>query len=353
VTTVGFAVGAPPFAPLRAQITRLRQGGIGGFWWADHLLAFHSRALWAQSPVARSSPDPHRYADPFICMAACAESAGDALIGVSVTDAVRRMPATLVQTAMTIDYLSQGPVVIGLGSGEAANYRPYGWDVQSPAARLADATMQIRALLDDPGPHEHGEVMGLRPPEGSRGPQLWLGTHGPKGYELTGRFADGWLPHLLDREGWLRGRDAVLGAAARHGRDPDSLTLALSRGVVITEDHETAHEILEHPVLKAFALLLPPDRFEAAGVEHPLGSSAVHHLVASTAGDELTAAAGAGPSEVIRSHFLHGTVDDVIAQIAEYPELGHVLLWDATALADLAAAKTSIVGCQAVARAIA
>lgn len=343
---VGIAMGsAPPFAPMARRVARLAAAGLRSFWWPDHLVAFHSKQLWATGGLASIQPDPHVYADPFTCMAVCAEAAGSAFVGVCVTDPIRRMPATLLQTAISLDYLAPGRVVLGLGAGEWANYGPYGVSVKSPAGRLEAAAEQIRRLLDHPGPDENGAVMGLRPPDGSPGPRLWLAAHGPRGFAAAGRYADGWIPNFLSVDGWRAGREAVEAAAREAGRDPASISYGLSAQVVIQETHEEAHRLLEHPVLRAFSLLLPPERYEAVGARHPLGGGGLRHMVASALGAEQLEAARAVPFEVVHGQFLHGTVEEVAERIRSYPGVDHIVLWDPVPLADLGAAKASAEGC--------
>lgn len=348
---VGIAMSAaPPFAAMARRVERLSAAGLGSFWWPDHLVAFHSRELWSTGEIATVQPDPHAYGDPFVCMAACASATDDGLIGVCVTDAIRRMPATLAQTALTLDHLAPGRVVLGLGAGEIANYVPYGTRVASPAGRLETAAAQIRQWFDSPGPDEHGAVMGLRPAEGSAGPRLWIAAHGPRGFRTTGRFADGWIPNFLSVEDWMAGRAAVAEAAVSAGRDPAALSYGLSVQVVLADTHEDAHRLLEHPLLKAFSLLLPPERFAAVGAEHPLGAGGLGHMVASRMGDAQRAAAEAVPFEVVHDQMLHGTVEEVADEIARYPDVDHVVLWDPVALVDLQAARFSGPACGRLAR---
>ncbi|MCZ7526683.1 MAG: LLM class flavin-dependent oxidoreductase [Acidimicrobiia bacterium] len=343
---VGIAMGpTPPFDAMARRVSRLAASGLRSFWWPDHLVAFHSAELWATGGLGRIQPDPHVYADPFVCMAVSAGAAGDALVGVCVTDAIRRNAATLAQTVLSLDHLAPGRVVLGLGSGEYANYGPYGVEVPSPARVLDEAAARIRRLLDDPGPDEQGAVMGLRPPEGSPGPRLWLAAHGPRGFRTAGRYGDGWIPNFLTVDAWHAGKEAVASAAAEAGRDPSALTYGLSVQVVLQDDHEAAHRLLEHPVLKAFALLLPPERYEAVGASHPLGGGGLHHMVASRAGADQLRAAEAVPFEVVHDQMLHGTPEEVAEQIGRYRGLDHVVLWDPVPLADLDAARSAAAGC--------
>lgn len=342
---VGVGMGAvPPFDKMTKRVARLDEAGFQSFWWPDHLAAFHSEQLWSTGGLSALQPDPHVYTDPFLCMAACAPAAGEGLVGVCVTDAIRRTAPTLVQTALTLDHLAPGRVVLGLGSGEYANYGPYGIDAGSPAARLESGAAQVRRLLDDPGPDEHGAVMGLRPPDGSSGPALWVAAHGPRGFAVAGRYADGWIPNFLTPQAWRHGSEQVVEAAEASGRDPDRLVLGLSAQVVVQPTHEQAHALLAHPVLKAFALLLPPERFAAAGAEHPLGGGGLHKMVASLDGEGQLAAAERVPFQVVHDYLLHGTPADVADSIGEYRGLDHLVLWDPVPLADLDAGRAGAPG---------
>jgi alkanesulfonate monooxygenase SsuD/methylene tetrahydromethanopterin reductase-like flavin-dependent oxidoreductase (luciferase family) len=155
------------------------------------VLGFASEELWRSCKASAIVSSPHAVMDPFVTVAA--EDAGDRLIGVCVTDAVRRMSATIVQTAMTLDHLTPGRVVIGPGSGKPMNYRPFGWDVPSPLRRLTEAARSMRHYLDHTRPDERGGIIAIRPPGGSAGPRLWISAHGPKAQQVAGQYGDGWL----------------------------------------------------------------------------------------------------------------------------------------------------------------
>ena len=330
---------APPFDAMRAAVAAEAATGAASFWWPDHLLSFHVPELWDDRH--RDAADLHRYLDPFVCMQACAESAGSALIGVSVTDGIRRMPATLAQTALSLDHLAPGRVVLGLGAGEVANYVPYGWGVSSPADRLEAAAAAIRAHFDGPGPDEAGAMMGLRPAPGSPGPQLWLGAHGPRGLAVTGRYADGWLPYLLDVDEWHAARALVQTAALEAGRDPGRITTGLQVNAVLADDHAAAHAMLEHPAVRALALLFPDRWYRAGGWEHPLGGSGLHSLIATRLGPALRTAADAIPAALVHDRIPHGTPDEIAVHVRRHEGVEHVRLADYSMVAGTVEAESS------------
>jgi phthiodiolone/phenolphthiodiolone dimycocerosates ketoreductase len=318
----------PPSPRLERLIQRLVDSRVDSLWWGDHLMAFSSPDLWDGKSSAPTEAAVHSYADPFVVMAWCADIIGATAVGTCVTDAIRRMPASLAQTALTLDHLLAGTVILGLGAGEVANYRPYGWDVASPTGRLEEATRQIRGFFESSAPDANGAIVALGPPPGSPGPELWLAAHGPRGLRLVGEQADGWLPVSLDADEWTRARDLIRTAAGAAGRDPAEVTMGLSLDVVVQETRAEAVQLLSHPVIKQACLTLPPSTFARYGVAHPLGASAFSSLVPTTDGPRLLAAARAVPDQLVRDHVVHGTVDDVAAAICGYDGLEHVRLSD-------------------------
>ena len=73
-------------------------------------------------------------------------------LATSVVDTVRRHPASLAQSALTIDHLSRGRFILGLGSGESENIVPYGFDFARPVGRFEEALQVIRLFWDSDGP---------------------------------------------------------------------------------------------------------------------------------------------------------------------------------------------------------
>lgn len=65
-----------------------------------------------------------------------------------VVDTVRRHPAMLAQTALTISHLSKGRFILGLGSGELENTVPYGFDFQKPISRFEESIKVIKLLWE-------------------------------------------------------------------------------------------------------------------------------------------------------------------------------------------------------------
>src|SRR3954469_21047757 len=90
----------PVIAPRRAEAA-----GFDSMWWADRLMG--------------GMPDgPHQLLDPFPLMSAAAGATDQLLLGTAVADPLRRHPAQLAQTALTVANLSGGRLLLGVGCGE-------------------------------------------------------------------------------------------------------------------------------------------------------------------------------------------------------------------------------------------
>jgi alkanesulfonate monooxygenase SsuD/methylene tetrahydromethanopterin reductase-like flavin-dependent oxidoreductase (luciferase family) len=159
-----------------------------------------------------------------------------------------RPVAMVAKMAETLDRLSGGRLILGLGGGYSdAEFRAFGLRV--PTARekvdgLEEALRIIKGLWSRPaftfeGAQHRVSAADLEP-KPQRSPPIWLGTFGPRALELTGRLADGWIPSLgfAPPELAVAMREQVRRAAALAGRDPDAITCAYHLQVHVGEGFE-------------------------------------------------------------------------------------------------------------------
>lgn len=156
-----------------------------------------------------------------------------------------RNPAMVAKMAETLDRLSGGRLILGLGAGYSDDeFRAFGLGVPTAGEKvdgLAEALAIIRGLWTEPaftfhGRRYHTNAADLAPKPGHPIP-IWLGTFGPRALAVTGRLADGWIPslgHIPDGQ-LATMRDRVITAARQAGRDPAGLTCALNVDVHVAE----------------------------------------------------------------------------------------------------------------------
>ena len=114
--------------------------------------ALVSDVIWTPDLVAQAElqASPHVWMDPFALVAASAGAADRLRFGVGVTDLVRRHPAALAQTALTLDHVTGGRFILGVGAGESLNLGPLGMTNASPVGRLEEGLAAMRLLFSTP-----------------------------------------------------------------------------------------------------------------------------------------------------------------------------------------------------------
>ena len=192
-------------------------------------------------------------------------------LGTGIMQMPARSPAMTAMTAMTLDQLSGGRVLLGLGlSGpqvvEGWHGRAYG----KPLAKTREYVSIVRQILERQAPLAHqgehyqipyaGEdATGLGKPlksiiHGRADMPIYLASIGPKNVELTAEIADGWLPMLFSPAHYQETYAAAIAAgfakapADKRLRDFD---IAPSVTVVIDDDLEPAYNQIK-PVLALY-----------------------------------------------------------------------------------------------------
>jgi phthiodiolone/phenolphthiodiolone dimycocerosates ketoreductase len=312
--------------------------GVDSFWVPDHLNAIFPRSLWQSKycGAARIQPSVDASMEPWAMLGniAARNRISRLPLGIGVTDAGRRNPAVTAQAAATMNLLTRGRFILGIGPGEREGNEPYGVEWSKPVARFEQAMATIRALWDSKGQlvNRDSPFFPLRnavfdlPSYKGRWPQIWIGAHGPRMLRVVGRYADGYFPAFPHRpEEYARRLEAVRAAASDAGRDPMAIVPAILMPILTGLSRDDIDEALESDVLKTAALSASDEFFAQHGAQHPLGVGFIggQDLLPQTL-DELTVLShikGITPA-FLRSMMLTGTPDEVIEQAAEWRDCG-------------------------------
>jgi probable F420-dependent oxidoreductase len=153
-----------------------------------------------------------------------------------------RSPAVTAKMAETLDRLSAGRLVLGLGTGRHdAEFTAFGLAERTPGQKvnaLGEAVRIIRGLWNEPAACYEGSHFRVHDariePRPSHPIPIWLGAYGPRALRLAGELADGWIPSLerLEYRQALAMRASVRASAAAAGRDPDEITCAANLIVI-------------------------------------------------------------------------------------------------------------------------
>ncbi|WP_283634851.1 LLM class flavin-dependent oxidoreductase [Mycolicibacterium poriferae] len=318
-----------------AVLERLDSGRYHSIWLPDHMVSFWPDSIWTPefTDLAVASPSPHRHLDGMAVAAAAAVLTENVPLVTSVVDTVRRHPASLAQSALTIDHLAKGRFILGLGSGEAENIEPYGFDFDRPVSRFEEALHVIRLLWDSDGPVSFdGQFYRLQharldtEPYDGRFPPIWIGASGPRSLDIAGRYADGWWPAgAWTPEDYAQKLARVRGSAERAGRDPMAITPCFIQVCVMGSDDTALAQILDAPLVKSFLLQVSAELLGSFGFDHPMGEGwrGFHDIdPAVLTRERIVDFLDRVEPEMILAVVPHGTPKQVAQTVKEYVDAG-------------------------------
>lgn len=143
-----------------------------------------------------------------------------------------RNPALIAKMAQTLQVLSAGRFMMGIGGGwRESEYRSYGYEFPSTATRLRqlEEVVQIcRLMWTEAHPTFSGEYFSIddaaATPRPDVVPPICIGSSGERiGLPIVGRRADIWNTMFDSEENWKRRRSIVDAAATDFGRDPGQI----------------------------------------------------------------------------------------------------------------------------------
>ena len=153
-------------------------------------------------------------------------------LGTGIVPVYSRTPALLAQTAASLDAISNGRAILGLGtSGRLVIEQWHGEKFDRPLLRTREYIEIIRMALAGERVNYDGryyQVQRFRmatEPVQERLP-IYVASLGPKNLELTGRLADGWLPTWVDVLRLPEMREQVVRPAVAAGRKASDVTVA-------------------------------------------------------------------------------------------------------------------------------
>ena len=126
--------------------------------------------------------------EPIPVLAAAAVRTSTIVLATGITSPLLRHPGAIASTAATLDELSGGRAVLGLGVGGRLSLDPFGLETTRPVAVLRDAIRVARAVV------ERRPAEGYQPPDHAmpaRRVPMWVGARGPQLVRLAARDADG------------------------------------------------------------------------------------------------------------------------------------------------------------------
>lgn len=342
--TVGYQDGClHPLWLTNAGLRVARMMGAESLWLPDHFMGFIPSLVWnpAITPAAKVVHSPDGLFDPLQILAVTASRIRGVDLGTAVTEAYRRHPMALAQSFVTLDHLSKGHAILGIGNGERENVEPYGLPWGKQVARLEEALVILQLLWSSNGrPVTYdGKFWPLRdavfnlPLYNGKQPRIWIAAHAPRMLALTGRFGDGWLPSLKATPAEYAARlQTILEAGRRAGRSMEGFVPGQLILVALGESREQMIDVaMKSRLGAAMALLAPDAAWKAQGRTHPLGDGfgGFYDIVPPRVTDEqIDAAAREMTPELLLSSMYAGSPAEIRDEIAPLVAAGarHIVI---------------------------
>ncbi|TMF87503.1 MAG: LLM class F420-dependent oxidoreductase [Chloroflexi bacterium] len=172
-------------------------------------------------------------------------------LGTGIVNVFSRTPTLLGQTAATLDLISNGRFILGLGtSGHQVISGWHGMRFDRPLQRMRETVEIVRRVLRQERLRFEGEIFTLnqglkllaRPVRPTV--PIFLATLTPAGLRLTGEVADGWIPTLFSPDHLDLFRPELEAGARAAGRSLDSLEIAPYVPVLIDDDRSAARDAI-------------------------------------------------------------------------------------------------------------
>jgi probable F420-dependent oxidoreductase len=199
----------PSIAEMSDLVGLVESSGYDSLWCGDHI-SFPAAIL-----------------DPLLQLAQAAVVSRRLMLGTSVYLLPLRHPVPVAKQVATLDHLSEGRFIFGVGVGGefAKEYEVCGVPHNERGPRLTEAIGILRKLwTGQPVSHEgryYGsfrEVPMQPPPRQPGGPPIWCGGRSDGALSRAGRLADGWIAYAITPEMFKTGLGKIAAAAAEAGR---------------------------------------------------------------------------------------------------------------------------------------
>ncbi len=186
-------------------------------------------------PVSRATPWPGgddipreypRNMDPFVAMAAAATATNTLNVGTGICLVIQRDPIILAKEVASVDYISGGRVLLGIGGGwNVEEMADHGTSFPSRWKVLRERIEAMKEIWSKDEASYHGEFVNFDPiwswpkPVQQPHPPILVGGHGARTLERVVRYGDEWMP-LCRTESYADDIKRLGDMAAEAGRDP-------------------------------------------------------------------------------------------------------------------------------------
>ena len=261
-------------------------------------------SIWSGDHVAFAGP----ILDPLMQLAQAAALSERLTVGTAVYLLPLRHAAPVAKQVATLDTISNGRVIFGVGVGGEfpTEFELCGVPVDERGARLSEGIRVLRKLwsgrpvANDGRFYPFPEVAINPPPAQPGGPPIWCGGRADPALRRAGRLADGWMSYVIDPKRYRRSLETIAAAAVDAGRTLDRFGTSHLLFARLDKDRETALEFAAKFLSVRYAMDFSraAERYcalgtaeDVAGAIRAFHEAGVRHIVVNTLAPESGKAA--------------------------------------------------------------
>lgn len=235
-----FVDGLVTSGPFLREFARTAESaGVESVWAVEHVVVaedYDPRYPYSSDGRMPSAAGTVPMPDPLELLAYLAAATERLRLGTAVVVAPLHSPVVLAKRAATIDRLSDGRLLLGLGIGwQREEYAAVGAPFARRGLRLEEGIAAMRALWRDRPASYAGETVAFDrvhslPQPGSGAVPILLGGHSDAAVDRAGRVADGWFPFTIGPDEFATAADRLRATAADAGREPADVEISVWPG---------------------------------------------------------------------------------------------------------------------------
>jgi phthiodiolone/phenolphthiodiolone dimycocerosates ketoreductase len=304
----------------------------------DQLTSWFPQSLWTadRTPLAAVMADCDSFPDAFV-MAAYGAAAAPGTGLILSSDSVRRGPAELIQSLLTLANVYEGKAIFQLGAGELKQTQPFGYKRSQGIKRLEDLYEVFHRLWQTDGPVSYDghyakiDTAWLGRAKNHR-PQIWGMGGGPRIIDLATTHADGFV--TMAPMVWNSPEEVAENIAsmkrtlAEKGRDPEAFGFGIWSPLLIHEDPNVIDRALDNDLMRWVTAIIGrinQGDWANIGLESPMAADwhyAMKLLPMKIGEAEAMEIVGRTTRRHSEQTWLYGTSDEVAQQLQPYVEAG-------------------------------
>ncbi|MGH8006632.1 MAG: LLM class F420-dependent oxidoreductase [Candidatus Binatia bacterium] len=229
---IGVFLPASEFTAYPAAIAkRAEELGFASFWAPEHpIIPVHTSTPFPGSKDGKIPDAYSRMMDPFVVLARASAVTTTIKLGTGICLIPERNPLLLAKEVATLDHLSGGRFIFGIGAGWLKEETQImGGDFPHRWTQTRDAVMAMKEMWTKDEAEYHGKYYDFPPvrsfpkPAQKPHPPIFMGGSSKNVFKRVVEWGNGWMPVRSTPEEIKQGRATLNELAAKAGRDPQSI----------------------------------------------------------------------------------------------------------------------------------